>query len=339
MNSAPRLASSIPFPLGVAAADGSVGFVFEPIGRSAAVDLATGAIKWCSEPEVYPLIALDGRLCAAQATAKGTGLNILLYDEDGQILQCSNPMDLPDWVEVDSWHDTNLELEAAFDGTALIVHWRANADYAGGAPPPDQVLAAARREASGTVEIDLVTGAVDVASVPPELPEPAPPLFKGSHAVYLRANSWSDRPWRSGEQTAALIIRRRGRRSMLDLRTWRGGEAAVDRWLPWPGSADQPPHVSLDGRFVLIRQGASRSSTDSGKGKLEVVSIETGETVSVLAVERETHAFCILGPSMFYLVDADAALLLVARSLRTGKMLWRTSLALPEPVGPPRPRW
>jgi hypothetical protein len=160
----------IPFPEGVASPGAALAFVELRDGAVCAVDLATGGDRWRVAVAARPRLVVDRRLIAQDRPgSRGNVLQLLALnlDRHGELERRFDPLVFEDWVAVD---DPELEFDTAMwaeDGN-LVVIWRAESHYVGGAPPTPSIQAAARHEARGHARLDLHTGRVTQAPVAAE---------------------------------------------------------------------------------------------------------------------------------------------------------------------------
>lgn len=192
----------VPFPEGVASSDGSYGFVELRTGGVAALDLATGQDRWIAATAARPRLVVDDLLVAEdRARSRDHQLQFVTFqiESDGRIDRELEPVRLPDWIVL-SDPDQPFEYDVWAESSELVVEWRANAFYSGGAPPPPHIEAQARRQSSGTARVDLSVStsrdeaaanraAVDLtaAEIAKLVPADAQsPCVVGGRLVYLR---------------------------------------------------------------------------------------------------------------------------------------------------------
>lgn len=153
----------VPFPEGVASPDGATGFIELRDGGVRALDLATGRDLWSVSVPARPRLVVRDRLVAEDRLgSRGNALQLVTLDLDrqGVVDKRLDPIRLADWISV-------ADPEQAFDydlwaeGDDLLVGWRAESHYAGGAPPPAHVRAQASHQARGRSRVNLRTGSVD----------------------------------------------------------------------------------------------------------------------------------------------------------------------------------
>ena len=150
----------VPFPEGVASEDGAHGFVALRTAGVLALELASGTDLWISAVDARPRLVLGDRLVAEdRARSRDNVLQFvtLKLDEDGRSDRELPPIALPDWVAVND-PDRVFEYDVSAENLELVIAWRAESFYTGGAPPPMQIEADARRQTHGEARIDLRNG-------------------------------------------------------------------------------------------------------------------------------------------------------------------------------------
>jgi hypothetical protein len=148
----------IRFPQGVADENGRVGFVERHAGNIAAIDLETGKVLWNTTEPAHPLLVYGERLLAYRLLASNT-LQIVgaVVSGGGTLTTVSEPVVFLDWVTIDPEDSREFSFTATADNHFLLLAWEAHSFYLGGAPPSDQVIKQARKDASGVVRVDLDT--------------------------------------------------------------------------------------------------------------------------------------------------------------------------------------
>lgn len=159
----PKPASGLPVG-GGAFASHDTRRVFVPAkdGVILALDMATGKEIWKSVA-APKLAGVSDKLVVAWAAdeKKPNTFRVVALDAaTGKTVTKSDPIPLPEWATTVKTWGQNFTLAARAEGDAVVVVWRANAFYAGGARPTPEIEAAARKEAVGIVTIDLKTGKV-----------------------------------------------------------------------------------------------------------------------------------------------------------------------------------
>lgn len=160
---------------GVVDTAGKNGYWPNGAGGIDAVELATGKVLWKSKAASKPLLASQNRLVAQALVAdKSNQIRVLIFDtQEGKLLLQSAAISLPDWVSVGTALGRSFHSTAQMDNNAVLLIWEARAWYAGGAAPPPAVEGAARKEASGVLQIHVQTGQMSKVDQPPvDAPRP-----------------------------------------------------------------------------------------------------------------------------------------------------------------------
>jgi hypothetical protein len=172
---APLPAADAPTPgvpvVGVGMVSGDQKTVFLPAkdGGIEAIDLATGKILWSNKEGSKLAGASDKLVLAWVGDKKANEFRVVALDgETGKTAGKSDPIALPDWAVTGRAHGRTFRTAAKTDGENVTVAWQAGAFYAGGAAPTAEILAAAKKDASGIAKFDLKTGKVAVANGKPK---------------------------------------------------------------------------------------------------------------------------------------------------------------------------
>ncbi len=136
---------------GVVEGDGRLVVVTAPTVKLQARALGTGHGLWEVAPTEQPL-AVVGEALLAQRVESRRELRLVWREAaSGKELEVSPPLVLPEWASALDEPGQALEVEAWAEGEAVVVVWRARRTYAGGAPPPLEVLREVNRAGSGGV--------------------------------------------------------------------------------------------------------------------------------------------------------------------------------------------
>ncbi len=164
--------SWVNIPGGLAESTGKIAYLASANDGIEAVDLESGQAIWESKEAQRPL-ALAGDQLIAQAPrgqAKINTINIVIIDApSGKVVSHANPIVLPDWIAVDGGIGLSFSSTAGIEGNELVLSWHAERQFAkgvtlaGGQPPTQEAIAAARKIESGQARVDLGTGAATVA--------------------------------------------------------------------------------------------------------------------------------------------------------------------------------
>ena len=129
-------------------------------GGVEAIDAATGKELWTNKDAQHIAGASDKMAIGWTTDAKKPReFRVLLIDTaTGKTVAKSDAIELPDWATTAKVYGRSFRIGAQPDGDKVLLVWQANAFYAGGAAPPPEVEAAARKEATGVVTIDPASG-------------------------------------------------------------------------------------------------------------------------------------------------------------------------------------
>lgn len=139
-------------------------------GGVEAVDLATGKQLWANKDGAKLAGASDKLVLVwVGDPKKGNAFSVVAVDAaTGKTVGKSDPLALPDWAVTATTYGRTFRTAARADGESVIVAWQAGAFYAGGAAPTEEILAAAKKDASGVAKFDLKTGKVTPANGKPK---------------------------------------------------------------------------------------------------------------------------------------------------------------------------
>jgi len=142
---------------GVADPAGKTGFFPGAKGGVDALDLASGKLLWHRDGGNRPLHATINRLFVQ----KGAAVEFLDTADNGKLVLEAKTLGFPDWVSVDVAYGRTFRSSVRVEGKTLFLSWEARAFYAGGAPPPPEVIKAAEKAASGVARVNLETGKIE----------------------------------------------------------------------------------------------------------------------------------------------------------------------------------
>jgi hypothetical protein len=337
---ADRTVLPVPLPLGVADPAGKVGYVMGVSGHVEALDLGTGKVLWEAKEAGRPLLVVDkALLIQAPVAGKANAVRVVLLDtaREGKQLLESEPVVFPDWVSVGLTHGRTFSSEAWAHKGDLLLRWRANAFYAGGAAPTPEIQRQARKEASGVAQVNLETG--KVALLPADR-APAEPgvnlpdeLKKVASQQYWTGKDWKTTPFVLGNTVSALALERKGNLGKLSLRRWElstgkplGTVALLEGKELWP-------QMSADGHYLFVHQALVKEQLPPGDYAWWIFSLETGQQVAKLPFTEQLTGLTVLGPYAFYLAsgprkgpprpgDLVQPRTLKALELKAGKLAW-----------------
>ena len=192
----------VPFPEGVASLDGTLAFIELRNGGLCAIELETGRDRWRVDVPARPRLVVDPLLIAQdRPRSRGNVLQLVALDieRQGELARSLDPLVFDDWVAVD---DPELEFESVVwaENGDVVVEWRAESHYVGGAPAPPHLQTQARREARGRARLDLETGSV-ILEPPASARSVAPDAVSGSP----RLPSGASRLVPADGQSAAVV--------------------------------------------------------------------------------------------------------------------------------------
>lgn len=142
--------------------NGVRGYIRAPSGAVLAIDLVDGEVLWRIKTGSWPLLAWSAKLIAARVPAPHAIAMVVLEASSGREGSISQPLLLPEWIEVSLTDESVFSLRARGEGGIVEVHWRAHARYRGGAAPSARVLENSARDAEGAFQFDVETGEIEV---------------------------------------------------------------------------------------------------------------------------------------------------------------------------------
>lgn len=164
---APLDAADAPAPgipivgVGLVSADHKTVFLPSKDGIEA-VDVASGRALWTNNAAPRLAGVSNKRVLAWLGDEKKANVFrvVVLDAETGKTLLKSDPIEMPDWANTTKIGGRSFMTAATADGDAVTVVWKAGAFYFGGAAPTEEILAAAKKDASAVVSVDLKSGKV-----------------------------------------------------------------------------------------------------------------------------------------------------------------------------------
>lgn len=201
-------AAAVPFPGGVADEHADRAFVAGARGGTEAIALADGAIRWRSPSAGRPLALVGPHLLTWLTGRWPSQIRFAVVDaSNGHVLQTLPSVILPMWVAVAPAFAHTFACEAVVDGQRVHVRWRATAAWSQGMHPSEGQEAAARREGSGVVDVDLANGRVEVVAKPPTAVAPPPgATLDGRHLLERDGARWNIVDARSHARVASLAL-------------------------------------------------------------------------------------------------------------------------------------
>jgi hypothetical protein len=331
-------------PGGLADPAGKTGYVTNPSGGIDALDLETGRLLWSTRVS-GKLLGLEGRHLILQTTVKGRASDLIFPVLDvldgGKVLRQCGPVELPTWVAAGPSTRPALTIEVKIENGSLLVSWQARGRFTGGRRMRGGFRRMPRRAATGTVRIDLESGRVTAQETRQRLARPTAeltgPLGGLTSLPYWTETGWESKPLQLGRRVAVLVADRpRGQAATtLRLRTWDRTTARLltdvvlfQARAPWP-------QVAPDRRYLFLHQAVPREELPEGDDAWWVFSLETGKQVAKVPYEVGTGLINLIGPRVYYLVDASGkgqrektpGRLLKALDVKSGKLLWQHPVA------------
>lgn len=304
---ADKLIAPHPLPAGVADPDGKIGYFAGAKGVIEAVDLEKGELLWDTKEQARPLVVFDKFLATeVKAAGKPNQVRIVILDvkQKGKKVLESDPVIFPEWVSVVVTYGRTFSSEASVHKGELLLKWRANAFYAGGAPPPPEVIEAARKEGAGVARVDLQSGKVTMAAADrtPAEPEKLPAeLKKVASQQYWTGSDWKTTPFVIGNTVSALGVQNLGGGAEMSLKRWdRTTGKALDPVVMLKGK-ELWPQTSADGKYVFVHQALVKEQLPPGDYAWWVFSLESGKQVSKLPYEGALAEATVLGERLYYL--------------------------------------
>jgi hypothetical protein len=326
----------IPFPAGVADPDGQRAYV--AAGGIEAIELSTGLQLWRADLPGRPVAVTERRLIVLCSTPEAENeLHLLTLDKDkGDATKPLAAAVFPRWVVASIVPDESFSYQITIDGVQLCFAWEAHARYRGGAPPSDQVLAQETNDAQGVIRINVATGETkaldDAAQKEIELPEILNQTIIFSYQRGASA-TWHSEPWSFDHRLAVISGEVSDDRQTLKLVRWAASGNDIDEPVSLVSGQNLVSYVTPDGLFIFIHSEAP------GSGDIQpwhLFSARSGEQIAVLNYEDGTKEPCVLGSSLYHLVeDPPPAARISAQTLQvtmkaldlvSGRLLWERLL-------------
>jgi hypothetical protein len=313
------------FPAGVADREAAAAYVADS-GAIIAVDLDDGHVAWRTDQARRPLIVVGEHLVAVRASEDSPKeLRVVVLDvaRQGEPILTSAPVVFPEWLSTASDERASFWCAAHVERGRLLLEWRAQARYRGGAAPSAEIRREAERDAGGLLEVDLESGAVaPVVSRDQALPQaqPAavrrPPLASGDLGE----------PWLAGTKVARMIWEEGDGEQTLLLETRDRSTGAADTVVELARGTGLVARAALDGRHVFVHE-EQRPTADRSWW---VFSAQTGERIATLSFDAGSRCPVVLGERAYYLVERDEdgvrAPKLGARELASDRLAWELPL-------------
>lgn len=328
--------TTLQIPNGVANPDLDVACVTGPQGFIHCLDLATGEDLAQTDFPATPL-TIDGDTLIGWTPAAGDPQRADLFAAvpQGDILQIKwrEPLQLPNWVAVDSIEEDDFSIAAGIQEQQLAVTWEAHSRYEGGAYPPAFVESASSHDEQRTITLNPETG----EETAPDLVEMAPigeaklPQIPSTKRVvpYQSGAKWETQPWHYGSADL-LLVRDANEPGILLLRREDGAHEAQEIRLTSDPNAVAA--VTPDGSHIFIQQPGAKTPSWP-------VFLTTGEQVAELPFEPGAGSVAVVNERVLYdVTDQSDGILrrtLFSRDMQTAEPLWSFLLSEELPQAPP----
>lgn len=329
----------VAIPRGVAGADGEAGGIKNTSNGIDTLDLRTGRTRWSSTAATKPLIIFRDML-AAWRTEPGRNhvIRILLFKLSGagDPVLISEPLVFPDWVVAEPAESEGFPVAVRVSDNGLLLCWRAQAHYRGGAAAPQSVIDQESRDAEGLFHIDLESGTVTRQtnagfSGPDTAQNPTGLKSLG----YRRAAVWSTRPWVVGNSVVRLATSSKD--GPVEMQLWNPATGDQERTTLISGRSDPLLMVTPDGHHLFV------ADEHPGQPQWTVFDARSGRQLITLPYERGTQDVAVVHRRILYLVSQPAGqsadvlqAVLKARDLVSGGLLWEYPLARQRSAAPPK---
>jgi hypothetical protein len=121
-----------------------------------ALDAYTGNRVWETDCQGSPCELVGRSVAVVEWRQEAQLLEVVLLDRQNGTMSRRFQLRLPAWTALPGAHITITEARA--EDQTLKIFWHGVATYAGGAPPPREIEAAARRNESGGFTLDIESG-------------------------------------------------------------------------------------------------------------------------------------------------------------------------------------
>jgi outer membrane protein assembly factor BamB len=339
-------------PGGVIPAEGKVLYVQAPKGGVEALDLKTGNVLWSTEEFARPLAVVGTKLLVEipeKDKANVVRLATLDGADKGKQLSASDPIQLPDWVNVGTAHGRSYTSQgvAVIDKTKLLLRWEARAWYAGGARPTPEMEKAARKEARGFAEVDLATGKVTMPEIGQvEKDELIPKdLQQVQAAQYWTGSTWETKPLLVGTNAAVVSRTPQGEKGneTLTLHTWDRSTGKVAKAVELMQGKSLWLMVSADRRHLFAHQALTKDKLPEGEYVWRVFSLQTGKLLAKVPFEgaiavhyADGRVYLVTEKTQFGSKASSRTRTLKCLDAATGALTWERAIYAP-PVLPPLP--
>ena len=149
----------------------NVAYVMTPDGV-AAIELSNGSRRWISNAAAKPLAIIGSKLiCQVEPKIRTNRLELAILDARQSTVILRSVAELPASVKVSIGQtlDSRFDAEAQANGNSAIIGWKYERDKSEGLVRENEALSqpdATQDSRAGTLQIDLVTGAISTALTP-----------------------------------------------------------------------------------------------------------------------------------------------------------------------------
>jgi hypothetical protein len=340
------------FPGGFLDPTGKVVYVQSALGGIEAVSLESGKVLWNTEAFVQPLALLGNKLIV-QAPEKGKAnvIRILALNvkDKGKQLSSSDPIMFPEWVNTGTVHGRTFQSTFAGEANNIMwLNWQARAFYAGGARPTPEIEKAARKEASGHVDVDLQSGKVKMSegqkgsAGEQKLPID---LDKLKSDQYWTGSSWETKPLIVDSKVVTLSLERRGMEEVLTLHTWDKSSGMADKPIELMRGKSLWKMLSTHRKQLFVHQALVAEKLPKGDYAWWVFDLTNGKQLAKMPFEVGVAGMLLHKKSVYYVTDqtkfggpkgGQRNRVLKAIDVASGKMVWDRPIYAP-PVLLPLP--
>jgi hypothetical protein len=305
--------SAAPFPHGIADRANGMAFVLVS-GKIDQIDLQAGRLvrSWAVNGEPVGLYA--GRVVALERDPQTNSLRVALLEIASGANVHRLPIAFPTTIDA---RDPRFSYHAYIDGGALILDWRFEGSYSGGAPASPRVARSYATSRSGALKIDLRDGTVSSAAS--DSGGPASPGGNSGFPYQLRFPNWTSEPWHWSDLTARLESEPAGENKTVVLDTVSGEHNSKS---PLVTAHDPFVFLALDGSALIALAGPPERPQ-----RAAVFSVSLGRKIGEVAFPQGLREFAVIGPRIYYLTSvnqgAQESWKLAADDVASGKNLWR----------------
>lgn len=305
-----------PFPGGVLDESGRTAYVSTEEGVEA-LDLETGLSRWRNSEATCPLFAGGDQLHALSLQRGRLAiLGLSLTDKGTRTYES-------DWLEMPVWIDTsNFRAAWSLNKRQLTLAWQARGSLG--------------KSAQGCYTLPLTeTKWTPTKDGCPAVEPPLPALLQREPVRWHRSLAGHLHAVVEEEGPMSTLLRRKKR---LVLRVWNEASGKEVRSVELLSATRPMLLISLDGRYVFVREGGSFEAPGDGS-PWQVYSSLDGQAVARVTFVPGTSQLTLIGTRAYGMVTRTSRVLLEGRmgrrhelyavDVETGKLLWRKSVREP----------